>query len=566
MKFAFVSTLICIFLAVTLATPVALPVGDEFDLSFIEETIEARFDPYDYEALTSFIEKRDNSGFEHTVESLLNVVNDSGVLWSILDQVAYYPKRIQTIANGTARLVGGANLSSIGDMLGGGLLDLSDVNVSAIVDAVSESGVVLSLLDGILLDKSYRPHLVNLVSRLLKSQKNTFLWLVKDVFGKKNSKRAETSALETFIGNIISTALSSTLVADVAKDVLTALNNTQFLTYTVKTFLADEGYQNMTAQLVIDVLNTGAINLDGTSLNVTSLTEKLLSRPEVISGAVGMLLSGNIQLGGLGKYADAVSDIIKDVEKNGTFADLNEYVFSESHTVSTPVIFTGTVVVPRTATFSFGLGGFGNASATTTKSSSSKATRSPSRTTSTARNSSSTDLPVDSDFSYDSTATLDKLQSEAEVASILSLLSASPASETGSANTEESSRTRESVKSEVSSTVDSLSRFLETFGASTVDNTEPVSTTTVRTSSSSRSSSRSYSSIVTVTVEEGADETSTNTGGRALDEILGFLGGSTSAGGLARREVTQGSDGNMKSVSMLLVYLQVFLFGGILML
>lgn len=564
MKFAFVSTLICIFLAATLASPVALPVGDEFDLSFIEDTLEERFDPYDYEALSSFIDKRDNSGFEHTVENLLDIVNDSGVIWSILDQVAYYPKRIEVIANGTARLIGGANLSSIGDILGGGLLDLSDVNVSAIVDAVSESGVVQSLLDGILLDKSYRPHLVRLVSRLLESQKNTFLWLVKDVF-KKNNKRAERSSLETFIGNIISTALSSTLVADVSKDVLTALNNTQFLTYTVKRFLADEGYQNMTAQLAIDILNTGAINVNGAALNVSSLTEKLLSRPEVISGAVGMLLSGRIQLGGLGKYTDAVTDIIKDVEKNGTFADLNEYVFSESHTVSTPVIFRGTVVVPRTATFSLGLGGFGNASATTTQTSSSRATRSPSRTTTTARNSSSTDLPVDSDFSYDSTATLDRLQSAAEVASILSLLSASPASETGSSNTEESSRTRESVRSQVSSTVDSLSRFLETFGASTdAESTTTVSTSS--TSSTSRSSPRSYSSIVTVTVEEDADSATTSTGGRALDEILGFLGGSSSAGDLRRREVTQGSDGNMKSVSMLLVYLQVFLFGGILML
>lgn len=558
MKFTFVSTLLCIFLAVTLATPIAQPVGEEFDLTFLEDTIEARFDPYDYEALSNFIEKRDTSGFEHTIEGLLNVVNDSGVIWSVLDQVAYYPDRIQFIANLTGRLIGGANLSSIGDMLGGGLLDLSDLNVSAIVGAVADSGVVQSLLDGILLDKDYRPNLVNLVSRLLKSQKNTFLWLVKDLFGRNsNSKRDKTSGLETFVGNIISTALSSTLVADVAKDVLTALNNTQFLTTTVKHFLADEGYQNMTAQLVIDVMNTGAISLNGSSLNVTSLTERVLSRPELISGAVGMLLSGNIQLGGLGKYADAVLEIIRGVEDDGTFAELNKYVFSESHTVSTPVLFTGTVVVPRTASFSLGgIGGFANASATTTKSSNSRTTNSPSRTTSHANN--------DTSFSYQTGDDLNELESAAEVASILSLLSASPASETGSATNSPTSKTSESSgspKRSATSSVDSLSRWMETYGETT--------TTTSRRSSApaTTSSPTSYRSMVTVTVEEGPDGTSTDSlsSGGGLDAILGFFT-QTGSNNNQRREVTQGSSASSKSVSMVLVYLQVFLFGGVLML
>lgn len=266
----------------TLASPAATPVGDEFNLAFIEDTLEERLDSYDLDDLNFFIEKRDTNGLERTIESLLNVVNDSGVIWAILDQVAYYPKRIEFIANATAKLVGGVDLSKVGDLASGLNLDLSDLNVSAIVSAVADSGVVLSLLDGILLDEDYRPVLVKLISRVLKSQKNTFLWLVQDVFkSNKNQKRAESSGLETFIGNIISTALSSTLVADVAKDVLTALNETQFLTYTVKHFLADEGYQNMTAQLVIDVMNTGALRLNGSALNVTAIIKKIKKKPEL---------------------------------------------------------------------------------------------------------------------------------------------------------------------------------------------------------------------------------------------------------------------------------------------
>lgn len=559
MKFAFVSTLLCIFLAVTLASPIATPVGDEFDLSFLEETIEARLDPHEYEALSHFIQKRDN-GFENTFESLLNIVNDSGIIWAVMDQIAYYPNRIEFIANTTAGLIGGTELSDIGDLLSGLNLDLLDVNVSAIVKAVGDSGVVQSLLDGILLDEDYRPHLVNLVSRVLRSLKNLFLWLVEDVFGNDKNKRDESSGLETFVSNMLSTILSSTLVANVAEDFLTALNNTQFLTYNVKYFLANEGYQNMTAQLFIDVMNTGAVSLNGTSLNITSLTESLLSKPEVISGAVGFLLSGNLNLGGLGKYTDAIGEIVKGVEKEGTFAELNEYVFSESHTVSKPLLYTGQVVVPRTASFTLGgIGGFNNASKTTSGSSkTSGSTRASSSPTIT----SASNTGNSSDFTYNTSDDLNELESAAEVESILSLLNASPASETNSASSSSRSSARSSGSlagsSVVSEATDSLSRWFETYSAG---GDGDVTTTLSRSRARSLSSSRSRS-VVTVTVDEST-QTSSNGGFGGL--FVGLFQ-TSSAGDFQRREVSQDSGASVKSVPMFLVYLQVLVFGGVLML
>lgn len=548
MKLAFASTILCIVSAVTLASPT--PVGDEFDLSYLVETVEESLDPYDYDELSTFIQKRDNSGLEHTIESLLNVVNDSGILWTVLDQVAYYPTRIEYIANLTAKLIGGANISSVAGLVSGLNLDLSDFNVSAIVSAVESSGVVQSLLDGILLDEDYRPTLVKLVSRILLSQKNTFLYLVQDVFkSSSKSKRAESSALETFIGNFISTILSSTLASNVAKDVLTALNETQFLTYTVKHFIADEGYQNMTAQLIIDIVNTGAVKVSGSSINVTSITSKVLGNTALISNAVGFLLSGNLNLGGLGKYADAVSAIIKDVESSGTFAELNDYVFSESHTVTTPIFYTGQVVVARTATFSYGgIAGLLNATTTTSSTKTSSTKRSSSTITSGANSS-------DSDFSYASTDDLNALESAAEVASLLSLLGA----ETTGASSVASSYSS-AASSAASTAVDSLSRFLETFGQSA------SSSSSLRRSSLTRSST-SYSSMVTITVTSGATSSTSDDEDGLLALILAALTRSTSTNNARKREVSsQNSGAPSRSVPMVLVYIQVVLFGGILLL
>lgn len=403
MRFSIFPTLLCVFTSVVPAVPLAIPVEDgEFELiSTVKTIFEERFFPEEIEDFHNIIQKRNT---ELTIESLMNLLNRSGVIFDVLDVVAYSPSRIETIANFTAKQLGNINISSTG----GSISSVgAALNFSRIYNAVMDSGIVKSLLDGMLLDEDYRPTLVKLVSRLMEGNKNLFLYLVQDIF-KKSKRQVElgkraTSSLETFIGNIIASALSSSLVGGISNDVLVALNNTQLLTYTVKELIRNEGYQNMTAQFAIDIIRTGDLKINSQAINITKYADKALSNPKLIVAVVSQLLSGNINISGLGKYSNAVGAIIQGVEDNGVFRDLNQYVFSQSHTVSKPLIGTGNIVVPKTIEAT---------TTTTTKGSSSESSlRSAGRTSSMTATANSTSLS--------------DTQSAAEVASILSVLRAS---------------------------------------------------------------------------------------------------------------------------------------------
>lgn len=379
----FLTTLTCALGAA--AYPLAAP--QRVDLRAVDvraelkEMVLERFEPHEVRDLGRLYNKRD--GLESSIELLLRTVNRSGIIWDVLDLVAYLPSRIQAIANLTVGLLSHTNLTQDAQYLAP---VTNALNYSAIFLAVQLLGIVTNLLDGILLDESYRPVLVNLVSRILEGNKNLFLYVVQVVF--KKSKRdtladgldesfdvrdyldnyiddyvearalgisardlaKRESSLATFITNILLSVLSSSLVGNIAKDTLVALNNTNFLTYTVKRFIANEGYQNFTAQLIVDIARTGnsGSGLIVKGINITAIADKVLSKPSVLVGAVSSLLSGKINLLGLGKYADSIKLIVQGVENKGVFADLNDYVFSESHTVTTPLIPTNDIVVPRT--------------------------------------------------------------------------------------------------------------------------------------------------------------------------------------------------------------------------
>ncbi|KAM9927751.1 hypothetical protein OXX80_010210 [Metschnikowia pulcherrima] len=355
MKVFSLSVLVAASTTLTGALPHARPVDDtSFDVSDLMPGIFG-----DIEQIPSFdrfdilIQKRDTTS---TVEYILELLNSSDLLFDILDQIAYNPSRISKLANSTSKLLGGLDLGSITNLTKNFDVHL-DLNASAIYNEVMDSGVVNSLLDGILLDTSYRPVLAGIISRLLEGNKNLVNYMIRNVFKSSKrdqilSKRQNSGTLETFVGNVISTVLSSSLVSNVASDVLVALNETQFLTTTVKRFLANEGYQNMTAQLVLDMLNSGDITFNSRMINITSLADKALSKPQVLVTLVSNLLSGKISLPALGKYNSAVSAILKEVENEGVFANLNQYVFSETHSVTKPLLPTAQIVVPRTTSVS----------------------------------------------------------------------------------------------------------------------------------------------------------------------------------------------------------------------
>lgn len=396
MKLSPLSTTALLLAAINVTAMSILPSGSSMDIFNELPKIVDWNDHTDmlYE-LGSLNRKRDTAP---TIEYILNAVNRSGLIFDVLDQIAYEPERIELVANLTGKLLGNNTLSSLGY-----ILKDTSLNYSLIYESVQDSGVVESLLDGILLDADYRPNLVKLVTRVLNGSKNIVLYVVKDIF--KKSKREDSvkkSTIEVLVGNTLAAILSSDLVSHVADEALVALNNTQFLTYTVKKFIANEGYQNMTAQIGIDLIRNGDLKLDSRVLNMTNIVDSALSRPDVILKLVSMALSGNLNTGDFGKYTGAIKEILDDTEDTGVFALLNDYVFSQTHSVSTPLIPTGNIVVPKTTKTSKRL--ISGTKATSTKSSS---------TTKASLSSQSTDSSEAS------------MNSANEVASILSLLGAS---------------------------------------------------------------------------------------------------------------------------------------------
>lgn len=510
------------------AAPLAIPDDStKFEIKReFHQLLEARFLPQELDDFHNLIAKRDT---ELTIASLLDLFNSSGILWSLLDQVAYSPSRIEWLANTTANLIGGFNVSDLSALTSSPLVANLNLNYTGIYDTVMDSGVVSSLLDGVLLDDDYRPVLVNLTSRVMEGNKNLFLYLVQDIFKKKNSKRGlekrATSTLETFVGNIISSALGSELVGNIATDVVLALNQSQFLTYTVKRFIADEGYQNMTAQLVLDIIRTNKVKLNGNTLNITSLAQKALSKPQVIVGLVSNLLSGQVSIAGLGKYNDALTEIVQDVEDKGVFADLNKYVFSETHTVSTPLLPTGNIVVPRT-------------------------TRTASATTTAFRNSTTTDELL----------ALGSQQSADEVALILSQLGYSGSTTSSRRSSSSSRRTvSASTAADSSETETNLAQILNELSSFQAASSTPTDTAAETTAQETE----------TITL---ATSLSSSGGGGILDilasltnnrEVVNRASNSSSSSTSSANGAVAGST---TYNSKILVYVQALLVGGVLLL
>lgn len=318
----------CMFAAFVTALPYASPVEDsEFDMGlYLEDLIEENglqeyFDGF-YQ--NDGIHKRD----EKSIEKILLLVNKSGIIWEALDAVAGHPSRIQFLANQTGKLLNSS----------GGSLDLSaltsGLNTTELLNIVKDSGLLTSVLDGILLDDDYRPVLTDLIERVVRPNMFIISYLIHDVFQKRSiQKRADYSgSLASFAENTLATILGSKIFTNTFADIVNALNDTGVAVYTIKRFIADESYQNMTAALVKEIYDTGAIKFSG-SLNITALVGTAVSNPKAITNLIGKVLSGDLNIGSsLGKYSGAVKKIIKDLEDDGLFAELNEEVFPSSST------------------------------------------------------------------------------------------------------------------------------------------------------------------------------------------------------------------------------------------
>lgn len=362
---------LCLFMALVNCLPAVSPVeGSDFDFdsnleSQINTFVESNFDGKALElyhevvnAYKSYSESQEDkklikrdSALEAQLEAAILMVNNSGIIWDILDAVADNPTRIQSLSNLTTTFLKNQNISiSVSSLLLSSSSLSSKVNLTGLITAVEQSGLVTSILDGILLDTNFRPHLVELIYSVVWSQRDILLYLfamlqkrdgmiVEDDLYELLGKRADdnSGSLLAFANNAIGTILSSPLVASVTADFLNALNDTGVAVYTIQRFLSTESYLNMTGYLIKNILSSSSVQISTGGLNLTSLVDIALSNPKQVASLVGSLLDGDTSqfLGYLGKYASAVGSIIKDLEKTGLFAQLNSYIFGDEITTTT---------------------------------------------------------------------------------------------------------------------------------------------------------------------------------------------------------------------------------------
>ena len=319
-----------VFAAVAMALPRAMPVPDtSFDL---QEMMEDFFDQANVPELDQFylmanLYKRD----EKTIETLLEYVNKSGIIFDLLDQIADYPERVQAIGNLTVGLLGRLPPIDLSNLLLP--KNMGSMTNNSLVNVLLKSGLVKSLADGLLLDENFRPVLVNLTYRIVDANKNVILYIVDGVLAKRDlEKRANdySGSLGEFAKNIFGSVLDSKLFLNTFGDIVNALNDTGVAVYVVKKFLSDDAYLNMTATIANDAIHSGAINITGTP-NITKIIGGVLADPSALGKLASGALSGKVDLKGIfGKYSPAIKGIIQGLERKGLFEELNDYIFPSS--------------------------------------------------------------------------------------------------------------------------------------------------------------------------------------------------------------------------------------------
>ncbi|CAK7897116.1 hypothetical protein CAAN1_27S00386 [[Candida] anglica] len=332
MKFSHVVST-CFTVACVAAAPKAYPVPEsQFDLGFLNDVLEGREDSFMIEELSESLHKRD----QQSVESILESVNSSGIIFELLDSIANDPQQIEGLANYTGALLKNINISSL--IYGAGS---SSTNYSKILSIVSQSGLVTSLVDGTLLDPSFQPVLAKITERVILANEDLLLVLYSTLLRPaSNQKRADNEgSASTLFSNLLSSVLGSGLLENTVSDILGALNDTGIALYVTKRFLSTPLYLNMTGALVSDIMNSGAIDISGlagaaSSFNLTKIIDGALADPKLIVNTVTGILSGNYDSSALGEYGAALSNITHIMENDGLFVQLNSLLFPSTSTTN----------------------------------------------------------------------------------------------------------------------------------------------------------------------------------------------------------------------------------------
>lgn len=311
------------------ALPRAVPVPEAvFEVEYVPAGVLHDDVAFEVNTVIDSFAKRD----EELIANLLLAVNDSGIIFDLLDSIAASPQQIEGLANYTALLLGGLSGGGGGS---GGLA--SSLNITRILGLVQDLGLLTSLADQTLLDRKFQPVLAHIIERVVRANEDVLLYLVTEYLqpASDKQKRATTdNSLATFASNLLGLVLNSQAFTSSLADTLNALNDTNVLVYVVKRFLLTERYINMTGLLVNQVLALGAVSVLAVTLllNVLALLEDSLSDPAALVTVVTNVLSGNYSglSDGLGKYQGAFSNIVAIMEDDGLFVELNDLIFPSS--------------------------------------------------------------------------------------------------------------------------------------------------------------------------------------------------------------------------------------------
>lgn len=344
MKLFSIFSLICFFQTLVSVTglPQAIPVeNSEFDIdNYVNEILGDAFSQDELlaiEELGGELKKRD---LESSIESVLNLVNRTGIIWDALDYVIDNPDSVGNVLNLTRGLLGGgdddeeSSSSNSTFLLNFVFGIVQEVNLTSLANSVIDSGLLQSLLDGLLLEDKYRERILDIIYQIVESNMEAITDVAHDLLAPANHEKRDDGSLVEFAGNVVGGFLGSSLFYDGLDDVMSALNDSGIVVYIAQRFISTPKYVNYTGGLIQNALENSDFNILALlgSIDIEQLLSRALSDTSAITSTVGSILEGagastEQARGVISRYVPAVRSIIEDLEDKGLFTDLNENIF-----------------------------------------------------------------------------------------------------------------------------------------------------------------------------------------------------------------------------------------------
>lgn len=296
--------------------------------------------------LLSHFAKRDSASL---IEGLLTTLNLSGLIFTLLDQLAADNATI----NLAAQLVGGilSGNSSAGSLLSG--LNIT-FNASSVLEGVQSSGLMTSTLQGLLLNEDNRnqladfaglfiakntfvpqllvdlgngvpltiEHIIHLVktvrSKAGNAQQDDIRNVVIDAHDKRDDNQYKGTA-NAFFSNALGALVNSPLLTSSAGSIFQALNNTGILVPIIIQATKDPNTLKLAQTFAVDLYNTGALTDENLPLNKYF---QALKKDNTLSEGVQTLLTHPV-------YSPPVAAIFKRMEDSGVYQQIQRNLFGD---------------------------------------------------------------------------------------------------------------------------------------------------------------------------------------------------------------------------------------------